>query len=118
MAITTSVPAATTPLAAINGIGPKYAELLGKLGLLTHEDLLHFVPRRYEDRRHLKPVSEAQEGQATTVRGKILAAKSMHWGSLRLEITVGPSKLESSKDLLIARWFGFRPYGIKEGSEL
>jgi ATP-dependent DNA helicase RecG len=107
-----------TPLAAIHGIGPKYAELLGKLGLLTHDDLLHFVPRRYEDRRHLKPISEAQDGQSITVRGKIHSAKAMHWGSLRLEITVGPAKLESTKDLLIARWFGFRPYGIKEGGEV
>jgi len=117
MAIATSL-ITPTPLAAIHGIGPKYAELLGNLGLLTHEDLLHFVPRRYEDRRHLKPVSEAQDGQAITVRGKILSAKTMHWGSLRLEITVGPAKLERQKDLLIARWFGFRPYGIKEGGEL
>ena len=103
----------------IPGIGPKYAESLGKLGLLTHDDLLHFVPRRYEDRRHLKPISAAQEGQAITVRGKIHSAKSVHcWGSLRLEITVGPAKLESASDLLIARWYGFRPYGIKEGGEV
>src|SRR5271163_2039255 len=107
-----------TPLAAIHGIGPKHAESLAKLGLLTHDDLLHFVPRRYEDRRHLKPISAAQEGQAITVRGKIHSLKAVHWGSLRLEITVGPAKLESTKDLLIARWYGFKPYGIKEGSEL
>jgi ATP-dependent DNA helicase RecG len=107
-----------TPLAAIHGIGPKYAELLGKLGLITHDDLLHFVPRRYEDRRHLKPISAAQEGQAITVRGKIHSAKPGHWGALKLEITVGPATLESSKDLLIARWYGFRPWGIKEGGEV
>ena len=107
-----------TPLAAIHGIGPKYAGLLGKLGLITHDDLLHFVPRRYEDRRHLKPISAAQEGQAITVRGKIHHAKAVHWGSLRLEITVAPATLENRDDILIARWYGFRPYGIKEGSEL
>ena len=54
------LPAEAKPLAAIPGIGPRYAELLGKLGLVTHDDLLHYVPRRYEDRRHLKPVSAAQ----------------------------------------------------------
>src|SRR5258708_21968172 len=107
-----------TPLAAIHGIGPRYAELLAKLGLLTHDDLLHFVPRRYEDRRHLKPVSAAQEGEATTVRGKIHSAKPGRWGSLKLEITVGPATLESTKDLLTARWYGFRPYGIKEGGDV
>ncbi|HEV3271870.1 MAG TPA: ATP-dependent DNA helicase RecG [Candidatus Methylacidiphilales bacterium] len=105
-------------LAAIHGIGPKHAESLAKLGLLTHDDLLHFVPRRYEDRRHLKPVSAAQEGQAITVRGKIHHAKAVHWGSLRLEITVAPQTLGNRDDILIARWYGFRPYGIKGGAEL
>jgi ATP-dependent DNA helicase RecG len=107
-----------TPLAAIHGIGPKYAEALGRLGLVTHDDLLHFVPRRYEDRRHLKPVSAAQEGQTITVRGKVHHAKAVHWGSLRLEITVAPETLDNREDILIARWYGFKPYGIKEGCEL
>src|SRR3984885_743373 len=97
--------AAPASLAAIHGIGPKYAELLGKLGLATHDDLLHFVPRRYEDRRHLKPISAAQEGQAITVRGKIHHAKAVHWGSLRLEITVAPATLQNSDDVLVARWY-------------
>ena len=107
-----------TPLAAIPGIGPQRAEFLAKLGLLTHDDLLHFVPRRYEDRRHLKPISAAQEGQAITVRGKIHHLKAVHWGSLRLEITVAPQTLENRDDILIARWYGFRPYGIKEGCDI
>jgi len=107
-----------TPLAAIPGIGPQRAELLAKLGLLTHDDLLHFVPRRYEDRRHLKPISEAQEGQAITVRGKIHHLKAVHWGSLRLEITVAPQTLENRNDILIARWYAYRPWGIKEGCDI
>ncbi|MCE0499595.1 MAG: ATP-dependent DNA helicase RecG [Methylacidiphilales bacterium] len=115
---TSTGPESPTPLASILGVGPRYAELLGNLGLFTHDDLLHFVPRRHEDRRHLKPVSEAQEDQAVTLRGKIHAAKPGHWGALKLEITVGPATLESSQDLIIARWYGFRPYGIKEGSEV
>jgi ATP-dependent DNA helicase RecG len=109
---------AQTPLSGIAGIGPQRAELLAKLGLLTHEDLLHFVPRRYEDRRHLTPLSQAQEGQALTVRGKIHQAKAVHWGSLRLEITVGPATLENRDDLVIARWYAYRPWGIKEGAEV
>jgi ATP-dependent DNA helicase RecG len=113
-----AVPPEPRPLAAIHGIGPKYAELLGKLGLATHEDLLHFVPRRYEDRRHLKPISAAEEGQMITVRGKVHHAKAVHWGALRLEITVAPTLLEKSEDVLLARWYGFKPYGIKEGCEL
>jgi ATP-dependent DNA helicase RecG len=111
-------PKSPASLAAIPGIGPQRAELLGKLGLLTHDDLLHFVPRRYEDRRHMAPLSDAQEGQAITVRGKIHQAKAIHWGSLRLEITVAPGTLENRDDIVIARWYAYRPYGIKEGCEV
>jgi ATP-dependent DNA helicase RecG len=106
------------PLSTIPGIGPKFAEVLGKLGLFTHEDLLHFVPRRYEDRRHLVPLSRAQEGQAITVRGKIHQARKVHFGSLRLEITVAPALLENRDDIVIARWYGYPPYGIREGAEV
>jgi ATP-dependent DNA helicase RecG len=109
------MPDQPTPLASITGIGPQRAELLAKLGLLTHDDLLHFVPRRYEDRRHLTPLSQAQEGQTLTVRGKIHQAKAVHWGSLRLEITVASETLE---DIIIARWYAYRPWGIKEGCEV
>jgi ATP-dependent DNA helicase RecG len=107
-----------TPLASLPGIGPKGAELLSKLGLATHEELLHYVPRRYEDRRHLKPVSAAQDGQTITVRGRVHSVKPGHWGALKLEITVAPVTPTSGDDILVARWFGFRPYGIKEGCDL
>jgi ATP-dependent DNA helicase RecG len=113
-----SAPTDPTPLSAIPGVGPKLAELLSKLELMTHEDLLHFVPRRYEDRRHIKPISTAQEGQAITARGRIHALKAVHWGSLRLEITVAPQTLANPGDILTARWYGFRPYGIKEGCDI
>ena len=106
------------PLSTIPGIGPKVTEVLGKLGLFTHEDLLHFVPRRYEDRRHLTPLSQAQEGQAITVRGKIHSAVPGRWGACKLDIAVGPAVPTSTRELVHARWFGFRPYGIKEGADI
>ena len=107
-----------TPLAAIAGIGPQRAELLGRLGLHTHDDLLHYVPRRHEDRRHLTPLSDAQEGAAITVRGKVHQARGVRWGSLRLEATVAPAGVTRKEDIVIARWYAFRPWGVKEGCEL
>jgi len=88
------------------------------LGLVTQEDLLHYVPRRYEDRRHIKPISSAEDGQPITVRGKVHAAKPGRWGACKLDIAVGPATLASSNDLVNARWFGFRPWGIKEGCDI
>jgi len=111
-----------TPLTAIHGIGPKYAGVLGNLGLITHEDLLHFVPRRYEDRRHLKPLSEAQEGQSITVRGKIHSAKSSRWrgGRSVFEIMVGPESVTQKSELVRGMWFNmyYLPKMLTEGREL
>ena len=97
----------SSSLAAIPGLGPKHAQLLGKLGIVTHEDLLHYVPRRYEDRRHLMPLSAAQEGQAITVRGIIHAAKSSRWhgGRSVFEIMVGPASVTQKSDLVRGMWF-------------
>src|ERR1700733_10086805 len=114
--------AAPASLAAIHGIGPKYAELLGKLGLLTHDDLLHFVPRRYEDRRHLKPLSAAQEGEFLTIRGKIHSAKSARWrgGRAVFEIMVGPASVTAKSELVRGCWFNmyYLPKMLTEGKEL
>ncbi len=112
------MPTESPTLASIHGIGPQRAELLAKLGLLTHDDLLHYVPRRHEDRRHLAPLGEAQEGVAITVRGKVHQARAVRFGSLRLEATVAPAGVTRKEDIVIARWYAYRPWGIKEGSEL
>ena len=110
---------AVTSLSAIAGIGPQRAALLAKLGLVTHEDLLHFVPRRYEDRRHLTPLSEAQAGQAMTVRGRVHATKTMRWGKMRVaEAVIAPERPEKKDDIIVARWYGYWSPPMKEGAEV
>jgi ATP-dependent DNA helicase RecG len=96
-----------TPLAAMPGIERRRAEVLGRLGLMTHDDLLHFVPRRYEDRRHLAPLSSAEVGQTMTVRGKIYSSKTMRWrgGRSVFEAEIGPAVLTSKKEIVRGCWF-------------
>jgi ATP-dependent DNA helicase RecG len=110
------------PLTAIHGIGPRYAELLAKLGIVTHDDLMHFAPRRYEDRRHLKPVGTAQDGDSITVRGKIHSTKSSRWrgGRSVFEIMVGPASVTQKSDLVRGMWFNMYglPKILTEGREL
>ena len=106
------------PLSSIMGIGPQRAELLAKLGLVTHDDLLHYVPRRHEDRRHLTPLSEAQEGAAITVRGKVHQARGVQVGRAAAGGDVAPAGVTRKEDIVIARWYAFRPWGVKEGCEL
>ena len=97
----------STPLAAMPGIGRQRAEVLGRLGLITHDDLLHFVPRRYEDRRHLAPLSSAEVGQTMTVRGKIHSSKTMRWrgGRSVFEVEIGPAVLTAKKEIVRGCWF-------------
>lgn len=46
----------------IKGVGVKKIELLNKLGIYTPEDLLYYLPKRYEDRSKLIKISDAIDG--------------------------------------------------------
>ncbi|MEW6374571.1 MAG: ATP-dependent DNA helicase RecG [Thermodesulfobacteriota bacterium] len=61
-----------TPVQYVKGVGPKLARLLEKKGILTVEDALYFLPRCYEDRRNLRPISELKSGRVETGFGEIL----------------------------------------------
>jgi len=61
-----------TPIQYVKGVGPRLAKLFEKKGILTVEDGLYFLPRAYEDRRHLKKISELKAGRKETGFGEIL----------------------------------------------
>jgi len=50
----------------LRGVGPKRAAFLAKLNLRTVNDLLWYLPTRYEDRRRLTPLGMLQVGQRQT----------------------------------------------------
>jgi ATP-dependent DNA helicase RecG len=70
-------PEATPPLqqsvGSLWGVGSERAAQLARLGIFTVEDLLLNSPRRYEDRRHFKKISELVKGEPATARGNIVA---------------------------------------------
>jgi ATP-dependent DNA helicase RecG len=74
---TTKAPAVETglesPVSAVAGVGSARARLLAKRGILTVGDLLLDAPRRHEDRRQFSKIRDLQEGQKTTVSGKVIA---------------------------------------------
>src|ERR1041385_9005458 len=55
------------------GVGPDRAGMLARLEVRTIEDLLLHRPRRYEDRRRIRPVAELQLDEPGIVTGKIVA---------------------------------------------
>jgi len=64
-------PGLDAPLTAIQGIGPKSAQTLEKLGLRTLEDLLWHLPRRYDDYSQLKTINRLWYGEEVTIIGAV-----------------------------------------------
>jgi ATP-dependent DNA helicase RecG len=57
----------STPVQYVKGIGPRLAEILAAKGLNTVDDLLHYLPFRYEDRLNPRSVAELRPGEMATV---------------------------------------------------
>jgi ATP-dependent DNA helicase RecG len=69
---TTQTPIAlNASLTVLQGVGPRNAEALKKLGLYTLGDMLYDFPRRYDDYSQLKPIRNLVYGEVVTVIGQI-----------------------------------------------
>ena len=74
---TSATPAALdAKLTVLQGIGPKHADTLSKLGLQTLGDMLYYYPRRYDDYSSLKPIKDLFYGEQVTVIGTIQSVHS------------------------------------------
>src|SRR5215831_8201395 len=63
--------APSTPVQYVKGIGPRLAEILAAKGLHTVDDLLHYLPFRYEDRLNPRGIGELRPGEMATVIGEV-----------------------------------------------
>ena len=61
----------STPVQFVKGIGPRLAEILAAKGLNTVDDLLHYLPFRYEDRLNPRSVAELRPGEMATVIAEV-----------------------------------------------
>src|SRR5947209_6798545 len=61
----------STPVQFVKGIGPRLAEVLSAKGLNTVDDLLHYLPFRYEDRLNPRSVAELRAGEMATVIAEV-----------------------------------------------
>jgi len=61
------------PVTALWSVGGERAKQLEKLAIRTVEDLLLHRPRRYEDRRHFRPLAALQLDEAALTRGTVVA---------------------------------------------
>jgi ATP-dependent DNA helicase RecG len=61
----------TTSVQYVKGIGPRLAEVLEAKGIRTVDDLLHYLPFRYEDRLNPRGISELRAGEMATVIAEV-----------------------------------------------
>ena len=96
------------PTHSLPGIGPAFAERLAEKGLVTVEDLLWMVPRRYDDvrdARTLADVGRLEEGERVTFVAKVASARMVfargrRWAEVRL-MAIDPA----SQATALVRWF-------------
>jgi ATP-dependent DNA helicase RecG len=67
----------TTEVRMIKGVGPQRAELLAKRGIHTFEDLLAYLPFRYEDRIQFSNIKDIQPNGIYTVRARVMSGQAI-----------------------------------------
>src|SRR5512138_1699303 len=63
-----------TPVQYVKGIGPRIAESLAEKGITTVEDLLYYLPFRYEDRINPRTLAELRPGEMASVIAEVRTA--------------------------------------------
>jgi len=61
----------STPVQYVKGIGPRLADILASKGIHTVDDLLHYLPFRYEDRVNPRTIAELRPGEMATVIAEV-----------------------------------------------
>jgi ATP-dependent DNA helicase RecG len=66
-----------SPVQMIKGVGPQRAELLAKRGIHTLEDLLSYLPFRYEDRIQFSHVKDVRPNTVYTLRVTVASGQAV-----------------------------------------
>ncbi|HXG31011.1 MAG TPA: ATP-dependent DNA helicase RecG [Thermodesulfobacteriota bacterium] len=91
------------PIQYVKGVGPKIAEILAKKGIRSVEDALFYSPRRYEDRRRIKRISELKPDTRETVMGNVILSGRVRTKTRELFQVV----LSDGTGTLTLVWFQF-----------
>ena len=109
----------TTPLNYVKGVGPARAAMLEAKGLVTVEDLLGYVPFRYEDRSNMKTVAQLAPGEMATVITEVRSTKMS--GFKRRNLGLFEARFsDASRAILVGKWFhgGYLANVLAEGMKV
>lgn len=108
-----------TPLTSVKGIGPARAAMLEAKGISTVEDLLGYVPFRYEDRSNMKTIAQLAPGEMATVIVEVRSVKMS--GFKRRSLGLFEARFtDSSRAILVGKWFhgGYLANVLGEGMKV
>src|ERR1700733_11738041 len=91
----------STPVKYVKGIGPRIADVLATRGISTVDDLLHYLPFRYEDRLNPRGISELRAGEMATVIGEVRSSGLV----LTRRMPIFKLTLEQGRAHLRCLWF-------------
>ena len=98
---------ATTQIQFLKGIGPAKAKLFERLEIHTVEDLLHYYPRTYQDRRLNTPPNEYNSDALVVFKGRVLRTQEIPARS----VLIFKAFLENEKgEHVECTWFKRRMY--------
>jgi ATP-dependent DNA helicase RecG len=108
----------TTDVRMIKGVGPQRAELLAKRGIFTVEDLLAYLPFRYEDRIHFSNIQDVQSNGVYTIRASVMSGQAVR--TMRGRDAIYHLLVKDSTGLLYCKFFhgGYLDGRFKQGQQL
>jgi ATP-dependent DNA helicase RecG len=85
----------STSVQYVKGVGPRIADVLAGKGIHTVDDLLHYLPFRYEDRVNPRGIAELRAGEMATVIGEVRKAAFLRTrGKPLFQLTVGEGRAQ------------------------
>jgi ATP-dependent DNA helicase RecG len=85
----------------VKGIGPRFAQILLEKGIATVEDLLYYLPFRYEDRLNPRGIGELRPGEMASIIAEVRTFGLFRTRRMPIfEMTVG-----QGRDTLKCIWF-------------
>ncbi|TMJ16935.1 MAG: ATP-dependent DNA helicase RecG, partial [Bacillati bacterium ANGP1] len=89
------------------GVGPQRARLLARLGVATVRDLLYHLPRRLDDRSHLRSIYDLQHGAVETIQGVVGQVRQFR--PRRRSLVITKAAITDDSGVLQVVWYN-QPY--------
>ena len=94
------------PVRFVKGVGETRERAFSRMGVKTVEDLLFFFPRRYEDRRHITPLSALTAGSTVSIVARVVSFEKRPTSRQGLEVS--SAIVSDGENVAKVIWFNVR----------